>query len=760
MKRLIPLVACLLLASTALAQESRIEVLPGEPWQGEPIGITCWFEQDPGPTVWAEITGRITKEISLTRLNDSYFSASYTLPVTGQYAIRCTNGSVESPEAGICVSKLDMEISGCPGQAFTDQGIRIEATVVKDSYDYETAINSSVGFSVTLNGAGLNITDSYYMSGSECWVIETDTMEGFSPGSYSLKLDAEYQGREVSGQVPIDVTMPMEFSIESVSPDGVHGGENVTVELMALYHNSSVLAASGLSAMLDGDALPIERTSSGFAFSCPELEPEPHTLEVNLDYMGFPASDTMPLYYMIQVQGEIRNADNGGVSASMRFLGNGWQKSIRTNVNGAFDTDVPAGTYALEMGFPSAISARVEGLDIYGELDDFVRFDTFTSSEIDGIRVAKVFAIEFSPEFDSMAVTAEYDGSVVSDESRLMVYTCDDWNIDSRSCSGKWEALDFEIDNMQNEVEFNVEHLSGFIIGKRGELELDTSINRRDYVTGQKIELSGIVRDESNKPVYDARVSYSIPDGADGSVRTNTNGIFSASIPVPAEGGEHTLTAEATKGFRKHDTKNFDFTVLTLKDFTIIPPLRVDASEGSAVSPEIIIINTGQDELENFRVRLSGIPEEWYQAEPERWGSLLPDEEVKVSLNMVPESPEKEIYTISIDVSCDQASKSESFVMYVKPLKEDNEAEPIETNASNTEAFPLDSITLYLTGSYEAVINTLSLLASAGMLFLIARRLRMRNRPASRAWLMALLGSVKAEVMKVPGRTRAARRVR
>lgn len=751
MRWFILLVACLLMASTASAQEAGIEVLPGELWLGEGVDVACWFEQDPGPGVWADITEPISLQLTGFYQENEHFSRAYTPPVIGQYAIRCTNGSLESPGTGFSVSDLETEIAGCPGQAFTDQGIRIEAIAVRNDGS-AVQINSSVGFSVTLDGVELELPEPpYYLNKDGYWVIETGGLEGFSPGSYSLVLSAEYQGREASHQTQLDVMEPLEFSIESVSPDGAHGGENITVTLRAAYHNSSVLAASSLSAELDGDALSIERTASGFTFVCPGLEPEPHTLEVSLGYMGLSASDSRPLYYMIQVRGEIRNADSGGVPANLRFIGEGWQNSVRTNVNGAFTTNVPAGSYTLEMSFPSRIMVTVEGLEVYQELNNFVRFDSFSSGEIDGIIVAGVFALEFSPDFARMVVKAEYDGSVLSDESRIMVYTCDDWNLDSRSCSGGWDELDFELDAMQNEVEFDVEHLSGFIIGRRGELELEASINRKDYATGQSIVLSGVVRDESDRPVHDARVSYSIPDGADGYVKTNTNGVFSASFTAPSQGGEHTLTVKAVKGLRRQDSKGLEFMVLTLKDFAIIPPLRVDASEGSAVSPEVLVINTGQDELESFRVRLSGIPEGWYQAEPGEWDSLLPDEEKSVSLTITPESPDQEIYTIGIEVSCDQASKSESFVMYVRSLREEKESEAMETNASGTEASPFDSVTLYLVGNYEAIINSLSLLASAGILFLIARRLRIR-RPASRAWLMALLESVKAEVLGIPGR--------
>jgi hypothetical protein len=761
---LILLVACLLLASPASAQGLGIGVSPGELWLGEGVEISCWFGQDPGASgVWAEITEPILVSLTgFSRINDTYFSAGYTPPVIGRYAISCTNGSEESPGTGFSVGEFETEIVGYPGQAFNDAGIRIEAEVIKNDGD-AVQLTSGVDFSVTLDGVGLGTAGfPYYYT--DRWVIDTESLEGFGPGGYDLMLVASYQGREASCQIPLDVTEPLEFRIESVSPDEVHGGENVTVLLTAAYHNSSVLAASELSAELDGEELSIDRSPSGFSFTCPELEPEPHTLEVSLEYEGLSASDSAPLYYMVQVHGEIRNAGGGGVSANMRFLGEGWQKSIRTNVNGAFNTNVPAGGYTLEMGFPAGIFVTVEGLEIYQKLRDFVRFDTFTTGELDGIIVAKAFALEFSPGFGRLVVKAEYDGSAVSDESRLMVYTCRDWNLDSRSCSGSWKEVDFELDAMRNEVEFGLEHLSGFVIGMKGELELEASIDREDYVTGQSIKLTGVVRDEGGRAVGSATISYSISGGADGDVRTNSNGVFSASIPVPKRGGEYTLSLRASKGFSRQDRESLDFTVIAFRDFAIIPPLRVDASEGSEASPDIIIINTGQEVLEDFRVSLSGIPAGWYQAEPRKWDSLLPDEEKRVVLKIRPESPEQEIYTIGIDVACDQASKSESFVMYVKPLQEEQEAEAIETNASGAAgASPLDSVTVYLIGSHEALINTLSMLASAGILFLIARRLKAGRRRGSRAWLTALLESVKSEVavpVRSPGRPQRPGRAR
>jgi hypothetical protein len=761
-RRLILLVALLLVVNTASAEEMGIGTNPGGLWLGESLEVTCWFGQEPGETagVWAEITEPISLQLTgFSRKNETYFSRTYGPPVIGQYVIRCVNGSLESDEAGFSVSELDVEIVECPEQAFTDEGVRIGARVTKNGGD-SVQLTSGVDFSVTLDGVGLGIVELpyYYV---DHWVIETEGLEGFGPGNYNIRLFAEYKEREASDQKWLDVMKPLEFCIESVSPGELHGGENVTVTLAASYHNSSVLSASTVSARLDGEGLAIGMSPSGFRFVCPALEPEPHTLDVSIEYYGHQASDSWPIYYMIPVSGEVRNAEGGGVSATLNFVRDGWQKSVRTNVNGAFTVNVPAGRYTLEMSFPASIYAMVEGLDIYKELRDFVRFDTFTSGEIDGIRVAKAFALEFSPAYDRMAVRAEYDGSAISDESKLMVYTCDDWNLDSRSCSGSWDELDFDIDSMKNEVEFEPEHLSGFLIGRRGELRMEASINREEYVTGQNIELSGVVKDENSRTVPDVRITYTIAGGAEGHVNANSNGVFSASIPVPSDGGEHTLRVRASKGLYVQDSQSLEFTSLTFKDLTIIPPIRADASEGSEVPVDFVIINTGQEGLKNFRISLSGIPEGWYQAEPEEWDSLLPDEERGITLKIRPESPDKEIYTVGIDVACDQLSKSESFVMYVKPLQEEKEEEAMETNASRTESSPFDSITLYLAGSHEAIINTASLLASAGMLFLIVRRVKAGRGPRNRAWLMTLLEAVKSEVIRSPERfQRSGRAVR
>lgn len=758
MKRLILLAACLLMACTTSAQEAEIVVSPSGMWLGDAVSVECWFSKDPGADAWAVITEPISLELTgFSRENGSHFSRSYTPPVIGSYTIRCTNGSMDSPEAGFSVAELEAEIEGLPGCAFNDQGMEIHAVVTKNDGS-AVHLTSGVDFSVTLDGKGLEIPElPYYANQDGYWVIRTGGMEGFGPGNYNLALEASYQGRAAGDYAQLDVMEPLEFSIESVSPEELHGGENVTVVLRALYHNSSVLLASDISAELDGESLPIERTASGFRFACPELEPEPHSLGAGLEYQGLMVSDSRPVHYMIPVHGEIRNAEGSGVSASMVFTGEGWQKSIRTNVNGAFDVSVPAGVYGLDISFPSSVHVSVKGLDIHQELDDFVRFDSFPSGDIDGIRIAAAFALEFSPGFESMVVKAGYDGSAVGDESDMMVYICEDWNLDSRSCSGSWDEIDFDIDAMQNEVEFKVEHLSGFLIGRRGELSMEASINREEYVTGQSIELTGVVRDESRRVVHDARVEYIIPGVQKGHVDTNTNGIFSASIPVPSEGGQYNLKAEVSKGLYRQDSESFSFTVASLKDFKVIPPLRVDTSEGSESSPEVLIVNTGQDMLKDFRIRLSGIPEEWYGAAPEEWESLMPEEEIVITLIIRPESPEQEIYTIGIDVECDQLSKSESFVMYVKPL-EAEEAEAVETNASGSGSpYPVDSVTIYLVGSHEAVLNTLSLIASAGIILIIARRLRSGRRSGSRAWLISLLNAIKSEVIRDPGRPARAR---
>jgi hypothetical protein len=754
----IAVMAFLLATGMVSAQELDLQVSPSEAWLGDSVELLCSGLQ--AGEAWIDIGGRITKQVSLDHVNDTHYSAIYVPPVTGDYQATCRNGTVSSGEIGFSVSDLVAGMSTYPDQAFMDQGIRIEAGVFKSGYGSQQEISSGVGFSVSLDGIDLGISDYYYLSEPEgYWVIETQDIGGLGPGNYNMRLVAGFQGRQAMAEARLDVVVPLEFRIESVSPNEARGGENITVRLVADYHNQSILDSAAISASLNGAVLDIERSGSGFDFICPDLGPGNNELKVDIEYGGFSASDTESLYYMIQVHGEIRNAGNGGVPATLIFTGNDWSESVRTNVNGYFLLNVPSGTYTLEMGFPDSIHARAEGVEILEPLNDFVRFDSYSASEIDGIRVAKVFALEFSHDFERMVVRAAYDGSVVDDESTLMLYTCDDWNIDSRSCNGRWEDLDFDIDAVKNEIEFTLDHLSGFVIGKRSELELEATINRREYASGQTIQLAGVVSDETGRKIDNAKVSYYIQGGSDGYVRTSQNGIYSASIPVPKGGGEYTLEVKVSQGNMKQDSRQLLFSVKSVTDFAVIPPIRLDVQEGASSNAEVVVINNGEEDLENLRVRITGIPLDWLEIEPESWGDLYAGDEKRIGLKIQPESPEQEVYTVDVEVSSDQATRSESFVMYVEGLEQESMEEPIDTNASDQEQVSdFDSVTLYLIGSPEAMINTLSLILSGGIIIFILRRLK-SGKARSRDWLLTLLTTINSEVLKTRARARKRRKV-
>ncbi len=748
MRWLLVVAALAVLASPCAALAAELGLSEQALWEGESLSIGCAFQQIPSGGVYVSIQEPIIVSIPMEQANQTHYALEYQPPVIGQYSLSCGNGSLESSPGSFTVSRLEANLTSLPDMAYIDQGIGLRASVKRDSGQAQD-ITSGVDFSVTLGGVSLDIEGTpYFYEGS--WVITTEPPSGIGQGSHLLMAKASHQGADASSEALIDVSEPLHFSIDSVSPDEVRGGENVTVGLSATYHGTDVLASSSIRAILDGQSLNIKRTPSGFSFQCPGLEPEPHELNVSLEHQGSQASGQRHLYYMIHAKSEIRNADNKGVSATLKFHGQDRLLTARTNVNGAFSMDVPAGDYDIEMRFSPDIRATARGVELDGDAEDFVRFDTYSPKEVQGIRVARIFALEFTLPFGGMDITASYDASGIGDESGLEVLTCRQWNMDSRTCSGDWDDVDFSIDDVKNTVEFSVEHLSAFLVGEKADLDLDFTIDREEYMPGQDIRLRGLVEDGSGNPVSGALVSYSIEGGRDGEARTNSNGVFSATFPAPGNGGDYEIVARVSRGLSGKDTESQVFSVMTIREVRIIPPVRAEVSEGSEARVESVLVNTGQEVLTDCIIEVSGLPGSWYSTEPKSVSALIPDEEKKVFLKIRPEGAEEEVYTITLSAECEGARASEGFVLYVNLQEEERESSQVDSSSGENKSKGRgDSVSAYFTWGYEGFVNNISLILSGGILLVIFRRLR-SGRRQGRQWLVAMMGSLRNEALKKP----------
>ena len=289
----------IVLASQAYAQAAEIIISPSAVWIGETMNITCIFNESPAGDFQAQLSGRVSKSMEMSRLNSTCFYSEYKPPETGEYLVKCGNGSIESSEANFTVSRLETEVLEYPESAFNDEGIEIKARVMRKTHEKEEPIISGAGFHVKIDGKEIGIEDFYYLSEpDDCWVIRTENLAEFGDGSYTIRLITEYDGSSYESDGVIDISSPLQFSILSLSPDNIKEGENISVRLQALYHNASVLDESSIRARLDGKELEIKRTPQGFDFVCPEIGPETHNLEGLIEYKGLTASVTVPLYYI------------------------------------------------------------------------------------------------------------------------------------------------------------------------------------------------------------------------------------------------------------------------------------------------------------------------------------------------------------------------------------------------------------------------------------------------------------------------------
>jgi hypothetical protein len=717
-----------------------IEIEPNEIWIDNPVNISCYFNENvtTPQTVWAYVTPT-NQNLSLNLVNLSYYVREYSPPLLGTYTVFCSNGTSNSNQKMFTVNDLKLNIIESPKSIYTDENLEIKANITKIS-DSEESISSNVNFKVFINEneVPINEDNTYFMSNR--WIITTGSLSNFNPGSYTLHLETSLnligKTKTVSDDKSLEIYPALEFYISSINPSNIIGSENVTIKLYAAYHNSSILNSANISLSINNQNIAFKKIADGIIFQAPSLNPGSYNLKVELEYEGMKYSDSKNIEYVISLHGEVVDADGKSVSGKIRLVKEGWSQTILIS-NGVYSGYVPKGTYTISVTFPK-LSATFTNVLISDEVKNLIRYDSFDQAALEGIKTAANFALEFALDFEKLFLEVEYDAKKISDETAIEVYTCSNWNLDARTCTGKWEEVDSTINSIANLAKFELSHLSAFLIGERKGLQIESKLDKAQYYLGEPMELTGIIR-EDYKPVDDALVRYEI-EGVTGETRTNANGVFSIELQAPNKEGTYTLIINASKLLYKPTTTSKEFSVTKKKEITLILPLSAEVVVGLNSSLEISVLNSGQEALHNFRVDITGIPNEWFDFSPKTWNVSAVGEEKKIEIRVNPKSPEKNAYNIMVEVKSDEMEKKDSFVLSVRKPK-------TGTGETATVTQPKGfQITAHLISNTVNLINSLSIIASGTIIFLLIKRAR-RKISGSRNYIN-LLRSIKQEVMR------------
>jgi hypothetical protein len=310
---------------------------------------------------------------------------------------------------------------------------------------------------------------------------------------------------------------------------------------------------------------------------------------------------------------------------------------------------------------------------------DALRVDQFGKAvKMPGLKVAGGVAVEFAQEFEQAELEVWYDSRVILNEMLIKVYGCANWNFQARVCAGDWQPIAAEIDTIRDVAKFTVTHLSAFIVGQMASLNVVVVLDKDQYFLNEQIGVSGVVRDEEGAVIEGANVSYEFV-GSEGEVFTNREGVFSLSLLSPTKSGKYTLTITASKGNYVSASVTREVSVTARRDLAIVFGLHQTVEAGKNQTINIKLINSGQTDLHNLRITISGLPADWFDFSPHTHALLEPGAELLIRVKIsAPPQLEATSHRMKVDVVSDEVEKSDSFVLILQPpLPEPvEEAEP------------------------------------------------------------------------------------
>jgi hypothetical protein len=652
-----------------------VSVNPQLLWIGESpiISLNCY--DDENKTITNVYANTLGPGIILPSLNFTGNYGSFTgdyepiktyLDRTGSYnvTIFCNNNDSNSTSNSttFTVSRLTGYISSIqPKPAYIGGELEIDFFVKKD----ETPLTSGVIFSITLNDQvkQLKISPAYDIS--KGWMLKIDSPS--TEGIYNVKVYASYDRANVSNSSSIEIRKKIEFEIVSISKNWVEGNENITVTLKAKDRGNVIDAnKNNLNiqiASVNLNIISIERNGDLYdvKITTPSISAGRYELKVILSYEGSSYSATKPIDYIVSVKGKIVDSNNKGISTEIRFLSNNVEKlRLITDSAGYYSGSLPPDTYDVQIIFPQS-TLYLKGVSI-SNFNDPIKYFYSTEPLVPGIRNAGLFSYEIALTYYEADIEMNYDERNVFDETDLVVFKCSNWNSGRKLCNDKWIEIGGDIDTIRNLVKVNLNSLSAFVIGERKTISVNFNLDNQKYYTGGTIKVRGLVKDLDGDTVANATIkAYVKNTQINVETFSDNNGVFSFELKAPEEEGNYNLALNAEKSpyISFNDSKSFD--VVKNRAITIVVPDTIKLKQSQNLTQEISIVNTGQADLSNLNISLTGIPSNYYNITTfiER---LKENEENKIYIYFsIPEDAEKKTYSASLVAFNDEIRQEKIF---------------------------------------------------------------------------------------------------
>ena len=396
-----------------------------------------------------------------------------------------------------------------------------------------------------------------------------------------------------------------------------------------------------------GNMPTLDRGSYDFEFEIVNENGKPEQLLI----------DTVRVTKSQAFSGRVMDSTGRGIMTEMLLQDvEGRSIPIQTQSTGRYSTDLEAAVETIELTFFDRQQSTPDAkFDIYSpdltessklsDTGEEIGFEYWTSPgvDIDGVNPINMMAIRFSYDINDDATAVMRFNPTGIDFDEIEVYECNEWNFQGQECFSSWSKIDGEnvnvapIDNTVNLQELDLHEVSAatagtakdilmnaYVVGVPSALELQgqppIQLNKERVGAGGELDIAGTVVDSVGSTVQDANVTLELIDEDAETVATyetdtDSTGFFRITDPAPDTAGEYRMRVDIEKTpyqSYEYTSRNFlevywdmDISIRGGDDATI------QMGEPSDITFEIA--NTGQVEVQNLNMDISGVPTDFYE---------------------------------------------------------------------------------------------------------------------------------------------------
>ncbi|MBU5688686.1 MAG: hypothetical protein KQA41_00445 [Candidatus Aenigmarchaeota archaeon] len=610
---------------------SNISISPQEPFLGDKITVNfnCLEENQTIQKVQVMFLSPIeipNSSINLQKSNDYYFYLNLTYPYTGKYKfqIYCESDALTNNSTQTIfefnVFNLSAYIEAIkPGKIYEEDEVKIFLRLKKN--DIELNASSNINFQVLLDEKPVSFSTPIYFDLSKGWVLSF-----YSPlGEHKIKIIATIDNKNLEIEKSINVEKSIDIYFLNIDKTEVLPNDFISMKFFAKERDYKI-DNSSLSIMLyfDSNSTPfnyslsdsLEGTLIDIRFKAPDANIGDHTLKVKTKYKNREFQHETKIYYPLKIEGSFLGETGSLYNGKIKFKNNNFERLFSTNSSGYFFGTLPKGKYNIEIelkDYPNypGIKLILNNTEI-NYFENLLKFDILKDINIDGLGIGGAYYIKPGIDFSDAYLEIVYDQRKIPNENNIIVYKCDDWNFVKNKCNINLQEIEAYVDKDKNIAKIDIKDFSTFIIAYRKKLSLNLIQEKIKYNLKDTASVSGYIQDEDGNYIQDANVNIKILNtGIEGLTKTDKNGYFSQQFLVPEKEGIFKIEVKVSKDQFIEDIKSIEINVTKSRKLVLFIDDSFKVYSGENITLPLKIINTGQADISNFFVNISGLPQDF-----------------------------------------------------------------------------------------------------------------------------------------------------